>query len=817
MTGLSFSDVLLSADVDLTKPSVAVSEQTASAVKAAPVTNANGATGWAAIIPAQNVENLVITVQLSDGTSKVVEAGKVYLYEGNSIMADLTFEKAYDPDITFSTDITDWLEYEFYIDNSSSSSQGHTWAIMLNNGTLYPMTRQEGGLWTGAFAASSWVECYVAKDGGEQLWGSAIPDTSYWLDYGYYQEVLLAPNCPLYLRSDTGIISVTLDPSAKKLYVEAGEHEWEYMGTGKFIDGFVTDLFGFPHVEFEVDVYNDKNIPNVYRVMDPYKNWPYRDYFDYEDGAYLDFWIKDDGSAWIKKNYIGLSDPDYGTFTCGSIVTENSWSADSYGYYYDNYGYLRFYNYTVTSFSNYGNYTSNRQGMMGLTLPGGTRPYIYGGISIPEHNWEQDPDSPLFIEAVIKPGMDVTSIRYGVYAGHLASEEIFGKNRDGLCYTDVKVNGTELSFIPDYENTFRVEVPQHGTYTLVLYAENINGGSSGVFAHYWTWDGENDPTPSMSVTTEASDHFPDIEAMATINFQDPSEFYVAAVEEAAFTAAGLTDSDIYDYTLSYGEKKSNSYLSSNTGMLLRVQDLKPQTSYRIMVAGTTNYGQSAWAQASITTAAAPSFSSIGKGNYHDWFYNAFGADGNHSEVEILRADSNPNRYRVMDPYTEFWNANADSGAFSYAGFSAEYIDCLVDGETFIYAPYCIGFYEPDMGPLQYNCYYYGIDYVFGQRNALLQEGVYNIAPYAEIMGTRSYYNLSNGWGEIYLEMPGYTYDESANNAPRRAPRKTNLVEAPAPFVMAAQSEVLPLTRHMIQTTATVKAEVTPNFSAEPLK
>ena len=396
---------------------------------------------------------------------------------------------------------------------------------------------------------------------------------------------------------------------------------------------------------------------------------------------------------------------------------------------------------------------------------------------------------------------------------------MFGNNGEGLCYTDVKVNGELLDFIPDTENLYRFDVPQRGTYTLVLYAENINGDGYGVYSHLWTWNSESIPeSPSLSVTTGASDHFPDIEAMANVDFQDPRELYILAIEDSVFNESGLTDSDIYDYTLSYGDKKSNVYISSVSGALYRIGELKPQTKYRILAAGNTNYGRAAWAQATVTTDATPEFTSIGKGNYHDYFYNAFGEEGVNSEVEVLQANNNANRYRVMEPYTEFWNANAKSDEFSYAGFYSDYIDCLVDGEKFIYAPYYTGYYEPDMGPVQYNCYYFSNDCEFGTNNCLLQEGVYNIAPYAAIVGTRYYYGLSYYWATIYLEMPGYTYVEPAG-VPKRAPAKNNnCVEVSEMSAMAAQTEVLPFTRHMLHITATpIRSEVALKLSAEPIK
>lgn len=817
VTGVSVSGVVLKADVDVTALSVKATGQAAT-VKAAPVAGADGQKAWAVIVPAQDAQAFAVNIKLSDGSSYDLPAVAVSLNEGRSYSATAIVDQTLSAP-TFSATVTDWLDSWIYLGKENDPGiMEHTWYVEAS-GTLQAFDASEDGTFHTVFASGrNWAQIRIVKDDYAEVWGCAIPNYSSYVYSGHDTDVIpLAPNYYFYIEGETDLFDLTLDMTAKTLTVKMLDHEWYSLGTGIFIDDLVSSLFSLPHEEIPVEVLADKYNPGLYRVMDPYKNWSWTaDNFNYSEGAYIDFRVKSSGEVWFSESFTGLNMPNYGDIRVMSMVQENGWGDNYYGTYYPDYGYIEFLGNAVCNLTDYGMVMSNRNGMTSLTLPGGTRPVIYDRVEVYEHNWEQDPDLPLYIEALIKPGMDVKTIRYGVYSGHLSVEEVFGKNKDGLCYTDVKTNGTLMDFIPDSENILRVDVPQHGTYTLVLYSEGVTGRGIGAFTHHWTWETDNYPEPSMSVDAEASEYFPDIEALAKVEFQDPSEVYVLAIEDSVFSASGLSDGDIYDYTLSNASPKSASYFSSAAGALYRINSLRPNTKYRIFAAGLTNYGQSAWVQTTITTSPAPGFSSVGTGNYHDNFYNAFGPEGAGSPVEILQADTNPNRFRVMAPYQEFWSANANSGEFSYAGFSSDYIDCAVDGDKFVYAPYYCGYYEPDMGPVKYSCVYDSIDYLFATGNTALQEGVYNIAPYAFIDGTRYYYNLTSYLGVIYLEMPGYSYAEPSG-APRRVVRNTAIVEAPSAFTVAAGSTVLPFTRHMIKTTASVKAEVSPVFSAEPLK
>ncbi len=55
------------------------------------------------------------------------------------------------------------------------------------------------------------------------------------------------------------------------------EHEWEELGTGKYTDDILTSFSFFDNIEpttFDVRVQHDKANPGVYRIIDPWRNYP---------------------------------------------------------------------------------------------------------------------------------------------------------------------------------------------------------------------------------------------------------------------------------------------------------------------------------------------------------------------------------------------------------------------------------------------------------------------------------------------------------------------------------------------------------------
>ena len=809
VTGVTVSGVLIEADVDIKAPSVAAKGQPAT-VKAAPVSGADGTAAWAVILPPQEPQALVITVTLADGTSYDIPAQGAVLDEGYSYNVSVYLDQT-SFSMEFSAGITDWLEEWIYNDKINDPGvQPHAWAVSVGD-SLTPMSMQEDGLWHAAVMGNStWISCQIVRDGGDQVWGNSIPNMEYYLDpqVADPQEILLAPNGIINLYSPSGLFDFTLDASAKKLYVKYLEPKWELLGTGKFIDGFVTSLFNLPYEEFEVDVYTEEHTPNVYRIMDPYKNWSLRDLFTYEEGAYLDLVVREDGNAYFKESYLGLSYSRYGKFSGLSLVEENGRNQGYYGYYYPQYGFIEFPGQTATYLWDFGTVLSNHEGYMCLTLPGGTRIRKYTSISnVFESSWIDESDGSRHFSARVNVGMDIVKLRYGLYSGTLSREEVYGNNQDGLYYTQVVPDGTPVDIDPGYDNIIEFTVPASGTYTLVLCGEDKDGQTYGTFGQYWIlYEGDEAPEASATITATPLQPLSDIMAKAHVDFKDPDKIYLMAVPEDTWTSWGMADDKIYDYVLSNGESKSGYYVHSQNGVDYYVDGLEPETSYRVLLAGSNKFGMSTWAQATVTTGATPEFTSIGKGNYHDNFHG-LGEQGNHAGVEILKAETTPVRYRVVDPYKDFWASNAD------AGFYSKYIDFYMDGDQLVYAPYYNGYYEPNLGPVKYLCYNPSSSQFYPD-NRILQEGVYNFAPYAQIEGTSYYYPYNTALGEIYLEMPGYTYtpEQPVAGAPKRS------MASSAVSGVALQTELRPFTRHMLGTTAKVVERAQELvITAEPLK
>lgn len=821
VTEVLVSGVALSADVNLTVPSVKASGEVKS-VKAAPVSNDSGAKAWAVIVPGQACEAFALTVKLSDGSSVDIPAVAVTLTEGRSYRATVIIDQSIAEPV-FSASVTDWLDYWLYLGKDEDPGiQEHTWYVQYND-ELYPFEELEDGTFHQVFCpGESWVEIRLIKDDYVEAWGSAIPTVAYYVDEEDDTEVcLLAPNYGLYIGGQTGCFDLVLDVKAKTLTIKMLENNWVSLGTGKMIDDIVSYVWGAPHEEFDVEVLVREHNPRELRIVNPYANWSNAEYFNYKEGGYIDLHIKSDNTVWMSYSELGLNHPNYGNFYAYGAVDEMGLGDyNYYGTYYPRYGYIRFYDRIAFGMDAYGEFWSNINGMTILTLPGYERPESFRSIeAYATGAVTTDEDGNHYLEIRVHSGMDVSSLGYAVYAGHLSRYEVYGDSQDGLYYTQVRGNATPIpDFYPDEDVMFYVPLPQTGTYTIVYDAVDKWGNHVGSFFYYWMQiDGEV-PELALEVSAEPLAPMADLQIKGNVKFADPASLYTLMVKEETYVAAGLTDDDVYDVALTYGRNQNINYLSSG-GTSFLYTELPPQTEYRFIVAGETNFGVPGWAFAKVTTEAAPEFTSLGTGHYHDAFFD----DKFDAEVEVLKANMDVTRYRVMDPYTEFWKENAEAYGEEYYGWQSPWIDCYVDGDKFVYGPYYNGYYVTDLEAAvvykpfnRYAGYFYPL-------NRELQEGVFNFAPYAEINGTNYYYNLTDWVGEIYLELPGYTYTPAAA-APAALSRKKAVtpyrLEAPVAGTDRMQKEVNDVKRHMLNTGApkVVRPQhLFTEISAEPLK
>lgn len=790
IAGVKMNGVKLAASVDILNGSVTAKGD------AQAVTPASAGNVLYFMVAPQTVSPEILVTMKSGKVVRYTPKDALSFVSGKQIVAAIAVEK---DAVNFSAEIMDWLDVEGYLGKEEDPGvQEHVWSVEYD-GSLYPFEKQEDGTYHQVFSIGSyWAEIRIVKDDYDETWGCAIPNYGKYLTVKEPTDVVpMAPNYYFYIQGEGDIFDLVLDTKAKTLTITLLEHQWEPLGTGIFIDDIISYAWTIPHEEIKVEVEADKNA-SIYRIKNPYKNWSYAESFDYTDGAEIVLYVKPDNSVWFRDTFLGLSHSRYGDFWASSMVPETGWDRDYYGFYYPKYGFIQFTNYLNFNLTSYASFNSNRNGMTSLTLPGFERPVHYYGFTQDYYDVYKEESGQGYLQVTCKTGMDVAKLKYGLYAGTLSREEVYGNNKDGLYYTEVAVKGTEVEFDPDEEFILDVPVPQSGTYTLIFYGEDAAGASVvGSFGHYWVlFEGDEAPEPSSSVSATPAQPLSDVQLNAHIDFKDPDYVYLLAVEDKVWQESGLTDDDIYDYTLSHGQQKNTNFINSKTGADFIIESLKPQTAYRVFVAGNDMFGSATWAQATATTGPTPEFTSLGKGRYTDNFFQDWTEEGYTAEVEILQARTTPVRYRVAQPYKALWDAHKED--IPYNGLETANIDFYLDGEELYYNAFYTGYKEEDFGDVRY----YDSNPSSGQHyayNCVMQEGVYNLAPYAKIEGSNYYYGLTNYWGVIYIEMPGYTYnpkDEVAGVSVKSA-RKSNLVQAPAPAGMMVQDQIRPFTRHML--------------------
>lgn len=68
---------------------------------------------------------------------------------------------------------------------------------------------------------------------------------------------------------------------------EGSDDEWTSLGTGRMRDDFFTTLYIVDCVEFDVEVEENTNKPGLYRLVTPYRNYPYAPVNEIEEDNYM--------------------------------------------------------------------------------------------------------------------------------------------------------------------------------------------------------------------------------------------------------------------------------------------------------------------------------------------------------------------------------------------------------------------------------------------------------------------------------------------------------------------------------------------------
>ncbi len=188
-------------------------------------------------------------------------------------------------------------------------------------------------------------------------------------------------------------------PKALKAKVEVADDSdanWVSIGACPYIEDIATCYFwaSYP-VMYNVDVYQDQNHPGVYRIVNPWKDYPYLDacikeggIFDQTENSYITIDATDPNHVVIPVSPLGLGDDDDTTQICSDYaiyeelgLTEEQALATA-GVLADNVitfdqeNSLCLIN-TSISKNKVSYYDANIYGKFSLVLPGGETPVVY--------------------------------------------------------------------------------------------------------------------------------------------------------------------------------------------------------------------------------------------------------------------------------------------------------------------------------------------------------------------------------------------------------------------------------------------------------
>lgn len=782
------------------------------------------ATGETAVVtPAKKDNNYVFLVAPQTVAPEVLiamKSGKIVRYtpdaalqfaSGKQVSAAIAVQQ---DAVSFEAEVLDWTDDTAYFGKISDAGQStEEWGIIGNvEGsewiTPVPMVLQEDGSYYARIsnwaADYSYINFYIKNLFKDDVRVGPAQPVNYTLVDGEPTEIPISYGYNMFYFPVKEILDVYFSPAKGLVKVVPAPHEWKGMGSGQFIDGFITDLFGLPHEEITVDIEADDLRKGVYRIPNPYKNWNWTPFFNYTEGGELIVNASNPDRVYFKTSFTGISDDHYGNFFALSLVPENGWNDYFlYGWSWENYKYLAFNEMAAIVLDQYGTYRTNDEGIMSVTLPGGSRPNVYTGISVSKQGTEVGADGVHYILYNVKPQMDVRTLRYGIWNGTLAREDILSY---GLPQVQNNAEGTVVidDFEPDNNSLIKIPFYKSGSYTVLFYAANASG-------EYWNWvfdheglliEGDTPPAAEISITVpENQGAYADNELTFHIDMPAPGRLAYIVLPAYEFWDSGLTEDSIYDYVMSNGTYANLYYFNDSRGADYVVSGLAPETEYVILAAGENQFEISTWAMATAITGKAPEFSYLGTGRYNDFTW-MFESDYR-SPVDIFVAqNTDPLRYRVMYPYRNYWSARYDKPEImeNYTWNDAEFFDFYLDGDRFVYTSFYTGYQAI------YNNNYYPILFQYSgeDNNRAITDGVYNLSPWAGLDRTNVGYNFRGYWEDIYLEMPGVDYTpewKRSNGAPKRSLKSRG---NPSPLVpdgpeRLTLKKVQPFTHHLVKT------------------
>ena len=418
VTSVRIDGVQLGANIDLaTGKAEAVGELI-------PAMAAQMDNGFAAVVAPQTAQPDLI-LELFSGESIWFHPAETLKFEaGKQVRAHLVIDAA--KECSFTADIEDWvseeLEFQGEIPGGQQGAEESWYAYLLESGSYVPLEATEDGL----------LQARLYGYFGEGFFLVSMNESStrclgqIYKDYAYAGD---AEDIKLMSTYDTGYaimvdtdldITVSFDKAAMTLSLAEVPYDWESLGMGKFIDGFIAGLFnGLPLDESNVEILSSPNYENLYGINNPYADARFVEEVGFKlSPTVLQFVITEADSVYFKTSPLGLSYGRYGDFYGFSPVPANGWDMDCYGILDRQNNFIDFPDITAT-LCEMGLYVSNRQRMMSITMPGGKRPYLYYNIKDLYYGIE---DGNVVLGGT--PELDVADVYYTVYYGTLEGDDL---------------------------------------------------------------------------------------------------------------------------------------------------------------------------------------------------------------------------------------------------------------------------------------------------------------------------------------------------------------------------------------------------------
>lgn len=437
---------------------------------------------WISVYPEEGEEDAEILIAVSANEVEQPRTGTVVFTCGDRTATFTVSQEAAKlpkPIQGFQATIDAWAQGET-ISLSSSVQQeilAQEWSIYLPiEEIVIPMERGSDGLYTAHMYNYNAMPFYFVRN-DMYSFGSVYTSAYVPKGDGTYPVSLIftkSTRHAIYLKQDNDVVA-TLDPVALRATFEDLPNDWQSLGKGLFVDGFILPLFELPNREVEVEIQEDRNNPGQYRVVEPYKELlaGVSD-FTVVDGGELIFRVIFGNKVYFKETFTGVYDSDREYYNAMSVVPENRWEAyDWYGEWDENNLSALLYDYACAHACVAGRYFLTNEGRyMSITLPGGTREKH---VSIDDF-WAGEFNDQFNVWGYVS--VDVTELRGGYWPGELGEDQVLSTCIPELLSSDSYL----VEFVPGTYVDLYYPMPKDGVYTAVLYAVGPDGKTAYAFS-----------------------------------------------------------------------------------------------------------------------------------------------------------------------------------------------------------------------------------------------------------------------------------------------------------------------------------------------